>query len=466
MSTEHNARRKLGAGSLFFFVVAAAAPLTTMAAFAPLAFLLGGVVTPLGFAIAGLVYLLFAAGFLALVRHHPQGGAFYSYISLGLGQHIGVGAAMVAYVAYALGQIGFCAVAGVFTHEALLAVTGVDVSWGACAATMALIAGGLAYCRIELNALVMGVLIIAEIGILALFSGVVLLQGGAEGIDVHSFDPVALLKPGVGSLLVVSFLVFIGFEQTALYSDEAKDPKRTVSRATYMAICFLTLFYLLTSWSIYLAIGPSAFESALQGDTANLVFELAARYLGGFASSVMLVLVVTSFFAGVLAFHNASARYLLTIAEDGMLHRSFASRNRFGMPKVSGIFQALLVTAVIIISVIAEIDPYRQLIVWTNTPTVIGILLLQVITSFSVIRYFATQPTAENLWRRLIAPASAALVLSAVLYLLLRDLPHLTKLGPAQNLMIASSVVIAFAAGFLRSLMARAPQGSKSSSFI
>ncbi|HGW4869706.1 TPA: APC family permease [Pseudomonas aeruginosa] len=444
------ARNAIGTSSLFFFVIAAAAPLTSIAAFAPLAFLLGGAAAPLGFLVAGVVYLMFAVGFLSFVRHTSKGGAFYTYISIGLGRRVGLGAALVAYVSYALGQIGFCAAAGLFTQVAIQATTGLDPSWGACALGLALLSGLLAYCRVELNALVMGVLIVAEIGILVVFAVVVFFTGGAEGIHVESLDPRALLSPGIGTLLVVTFVVFIGFEQTALYNEEARDPKRTVPHATYLAIGFLALFYLLSAWSILIAIGPSHLEQVLTGDTANLVFKLAEHYLGGFASSLMLVLVVTSFFAGVLALQNASTRYLLAIARERMLPAAFATRNRFGMPRVAGIFQTLLVMVAILASYLAGLDPYKQVVLWTNTPTLIGVLALQAATSLAAIRYFRRHPGDTTVWQRLIAPSCAAAMLLLVLWLLFRDMGLLTGMDAGRNALLAAPLVLAFIIGCIQ----------------
>jgi amino acid transporter len=445
----------LGRGSLFFFVIAAAAPLTTIAAFAPLGFMLGGVAMPLGYIIAGITYMFFAIGFLALVRHNPKGGTFYTYISMGLGKHIGVGSGLVAYVSYALGQIGFCAAAGVFAHQALLYLLHIDISWCLCAVIMAMLSGGLAYFRIELNALVMGIIIISEISILVIFSWYVFQKGGAEGISFSSLNPMKLFNSGIGTLLVVTFLVFIGFEQTAIYSEDAKDPKHTVSHATYAAIFFLAVFYFITSWSIYIAIGPTNFEKALATDPANLVFNLATQYLGSFFSSVMLILVLTSFFAGVLALQNASARYLRAIATDHMLPEVFASTNSYGMPKFSGIFQMTLVILFIVLSYLLKIDPYAQLVIWTNTPTIIGILILQAITSISVIRYFMNDVGDTTLWQRFIAPSLATVMLLTVVYLLLHDMPLLTGMSVHINILITLPLLIAFVVGLIRSVFSK-----------
>ncbi|UMZ10572.1 APC family permease [Pseudomonas sp. MPFS] len=454
MSTQNRnpVRSSLGTSSLFFFVIAAAAPLTSIAGFAPLAFLIGGPATPLGFIVAGSVYLVFAIGFLNFVRHTTRGGAFYTYVSIGLGPHLGLGAALMAYVAYTLGQVGFCAAAGLFTREAIHGIFGTAPSWGACALGLTFLCGLMAYHRIEFNARVMALLILAEIGILALFATVVFIKGGAQGIRFESLDPSALLSPGTGTLLVLAFVVFIGFEQAALYSEEVHDPKRTIPRATYLAIGFLTLFYLFTSWSIYIAIGPDQFQQVLAVDTTNLVFNLANRYLGSFWSSLMLILVVTSFFAGVLALQNASSRYLLSIAQERMLPAPFARRNRHGVPSFAGLFQAVLVGLVMLLAYCADIDPYRQLIIWTNTPTLVGVLILQVLASLAAIRHFHGKASGTTYWQRFIAPASASVMLLSVLGLLVRDMPLLTGLSQPLNAAILLPLVLAFGAGVIRSL--------------
>ncbi|MDT4848855.1 hypothetical protein FQZ97_829590 [compost metagenome] len=187
------------------------------------------------------------------------------------------------------------------------------------------------------------------------------------------------------------------------------------------------------------------------------MFELARRYLGESMSTLMLVLVVTSFFAGVLALQNASSRYLLAIAAERMLPAVFASRNRFGMPMFAGIFQTTLVATLILAGYLAEIDPYRQLVVWTNTPTLIGVLALQAATSLAVIRYFRSHPGDTSRWQRLIAPGLAAAMLLLVILLLLRDLHLLTGMTGQANTLMAAPLLLAFIAGVIRSLCAGSP---------
>ncbi|MDX3768383.1 MULTISPECIES: hypothetical protein [unclassified Streptomyces] len=48
---------------------------------------------------------------------------------------------------------------------------------------------------------------------------------------------------------------FTGFEATAIYAEEARDPCRKVSRATFIAIGFLTVFHAAGCWLIMGAFG-------------------------------------------------------------------------------------------------------------------------------------------------------------------------------------------------------------------
>ena len=72
---EHGA---LGTGSIVFFVVAAAAPLTVMAGIAPLAIMIGGIGAPAGYLIAGAILTVFAVAFTTMSKYIHNAGAFYS----------------------------------------------------------------------------------------------------------------------------------------------------------------------------------------------------------------------------------------------------------------------------------------------------------------------------------------------------------------------------------------------------
>jgi len=58
-----------------------------------------------------------------------------------------------------------------------------------------------------------------------------------------------------------AFTSFVGFESAAIYSEECRDPKRTVARATYIAVGLIAVFYALSSWLLGVAAGPDTIVS-------------------------------------------------------------------------------------------------------------------------------------------------------------------------------------------------------------
>src|SRR5699024_3271486 len=96
----------------------------------------------------------------------------------------------------------------------------------------------------------------AEITILVCLAIAVLIQGGPEPLSAVSFTPYnTFLAPGAGTLFVLGFGSYLGFESTVLYAEEARDPRRNVPYATYIAVAFLALFYAFMFWILTAAFG-------------------------------------------------------------------------------------------------------------------------------------------------------------------------------------------------------------------
>ena len=60
-----------------------------MAGVAPIAIVLGGIGAPTGYLLAGITLAIFAIGFTTMSRHVKSAGAFYAYITRGLGKPLG-----------------------------------------------------------------------------------------------------------------------------------------------------------------------------------------------------------------------------------------------------------------------------------------------------------------------------------------------------------------------------------------
>ncbi|MEU6476491.1 APC family permease [Streptomyces sp. NPDC047017] len=439
----------LGTTDIAFFVVSAAAPLTVMAGVAPLAIMLGGIGAPVGYLVAGITLAVFAVGFTTMSRHVRGAGAFYAYVTRGLGRRVGIGAALLALLGYNGMEIGVYGLLGTATQGTVRALAGTHIPWLPVSLAGLLLIGYGGFRSIDFGAKVLGVLLTAETGILVLLAAGVLVKGGAHGLSAASFAPAHVLVPGTAAVLAFAFAAFTGFESTVIYRREARDPARTVPRATYLAVGFLGLFYAFIVWIAIQAFGDAEVVRAAGGDPAGLFFSAITTYVGGWAADTMHVLIVTSVLASLLAFHNAINRYGLALAEEGILPGALARVHpRHRSPYVTGVVQTVLGAAVVLAFAAAGADPYQQLLLWVNTPGMLALLALQLLAALAVPLYFRRVRHQEGVLRTVVAPVVAAVLLATAIALVVTHLDLFTGASAAVNTVLAAVVPLVFLAGF------------------
>ncbi|HWL85498.1 MAG TPA: APC family permease, partial [Polyangiaceae bacterium] len=241
----------LGVVRIVFLVLAAATPLGAVVGPMALGFALGnGPGMPGAYVLAGLVLLCFAAGYGAMSKHVTLAGAFYTYITQGLGRTAGLASAFVALVAY---NAVFCSVigaAGFFVREVVMQLTGWRGPWQLWSALLLAAVAFLGRREVDVNAKILGGLLLMEVGILVALDVAIVAHRGLSAFSLTSFAPSTVFSGAAGAGLVFAFNCFIGFEATAIFREEAKDPERTVPRATYAAVCLIGVFYALTAWAL------------------------------------------------------------------------------------------------------------------------------------------------------------------------------------------------------------------------
>lgn len=441
-------RAALGTADVSFFVVSAAAPLTVMAGVAPVAILLGGIGAPAGYLLAGLTLAVFAVGFTTMSRHVRGGGAFYAYITRGLGKRVGIGAALLALIGYNGMEIGVYGLLGTTTADTGRALFGLDIPWlPVSLAGLALIWYG-GFRSIDFGAKLLGVLLVAETGILVLLAGGVLLKGGAHGLSLGSFAPGAVLVPGTAAVLAFAFAAFTGFESTVIYRREARDPDRTIPRATYIAVAFLGLFYAFIVWTVIQAFGAAEVIAAATTDPGGLFFAAITTYVGPWAADLMHLFIVTSVIASLLAFHNAINRYALALAEEGVLPAALGRVHpRHRSPYLAGAAQTALGAVVVLGFALAGADPYQQLLLWVNTPGMIGLMALMLLAAVAVPVHFRRVQHTEGPWRTVIAPVTAAVLLAVAIFLVASKVELFTMASTTVNTVLIALVPAVFLTG-------------------
>lgn len=451
-------RNSLTAVGVVILVLSAASPLIGLTGAVPAATVLGaGNATPFAYVIVGLVLLLFAVGYVAMSRRVTNAGALYAYIGRGLGLRAGLGGATVALWAYTCVQVAVYAFFGVLASGQLSAWTGAEVPWWVLTLVLVGVVQIFGWLQIDIGARVLMVLIVLEWGVMLLLALVIGVQGGAgEGLALDEvFNVNALLAGGFAVSIIFGFASMFGFESSALYGEEVKNPKKSVARATYAAVIAITAFFFITSWMLIVGYGPSnsvgAAGAALEsGNPAAYVFDQGAQYLGPWAPDVMGVFVITSLFACALAFHNGISRYLFTLGRDGVFAARLGTTSRNGAPRTASVVQTISVVAIMIPFMIAGADPIGTLFFWGSGIAVVGILALYLGASISIVVYFAkNRDNDASVWQRLIAPALSVVVLASAITLILANFELLTGGTREFALGLASTVLIAAVVGVI-----------------
>ena len=424
---------RLGVLGIVFFVVAASAPLVGMTGAVPVAMLAGdGAAAPGAYLAVGIVLLLFSVGYTAMSHKVTNTGAFFAYVGRGLGVKAGVASAFISIVGYVTIQVALYGFFGAVAGGAF-ATIGLELPWFVWSVIAWVIVTALSALSVDVGAKVLGTLMILELLSLLITAVVILGNGGPEGWNLAaSFSPdqifVGGFGGGAGIAIAFAFASFIGFEATAIYGEESIDPKKTVRRATYWAIGIITALFAIVSFAMVTGMGAnqifdqviarSSIDDVPLADPAAVLFSLASEYVGPWMATVMSWLVVSSLFAGLLAFQNATARYFFAMGRGGVLPARFGHTNKAGAPLAGVILTSILAIVVIVIFAATGLDPVLNLFFWFSGVTAVAIILVEILVSFAVIVYF-TKNGGANVWQGKIAPALAIIGMVLGEYLLM-----------------------------------------------
>ncbi|MFF5965778.1 APC family permease [Streptomyces collinus] len=462
---------RLGTGGLLLSVLAATAPLMVVAGVMPTTFAVMGIVgQPLLFVVLGVVLILFSVGYAEMSRHVHNAGAFYAYISRGLGGTAGAGAALVALVAYNALQVGIYGILGFEVSGLLATYADVEIAWWIPALVAALAVGLLGWLKIDVNALVLGVLLVIEVLLVVVFDIAAIADPGKEGLSLHAFNPDTLTGAGVGTALCFCVAAFLGFEQAPVYAEETSRPHVLVPRVMFLAVGGVAVFFALSSWALTVATGPAAIVGTSQKQSAGLLFFLTESRLGGTFTDVLHVLFVTGMFAALLSFHNVVARYAFAMGREGLLPAAFGrTSGSSGAPGTGSLLQT--VVAVVVVAAFAIADdkpagdptaPVLQLFTWFGNIGALGVIVLMAAASLSVVVFFVRRGAAGTQAWRLVTSALAGIALLVIAGYTVKDFEVLVGAGPDSSLswVLPGVIGLAALAGVVLGLVlrARAPE--------
>lgn len=405
---------RLSTAAVVFLIIAASAPLTVVAGGAPSAYGVSGMLgAPVGYLLLGIVLVFFTIGYAAMSRRITNAGAFYAYVSAGLGKRQGIAASWLALISYNAMQIGLYGLFG-FSFSSILSQYGVDLPWWLTALIGAVIVGIMGISQIDLTAKIIAVLVLAEFVTVIGFN-IVALANHPEAITLEPYSPQVFFGVGTGTLLAFGIAAFMGFESGTIYSEEAKDPSRTIPRATYIAISIIALFYSFSAWALAQGTGNSQIVARSAAEGPDLMFSMLTEFGYAVAADIANVLFLTSLFAALIAFHNTVARYAMSMGREAVIPRFLGRQNASLAPVAGSLTQSGLAMILIVVFAIfgrghelGPLFPVLTMFTWLTNAGAFGLVFLLVITSAAIIGYFHQHPADHGPWVRVIAPAIAA----------------------------------------------------------
>ena len=432
----------IGLIGVLFLTLTGAAPMTAMLLNVPVAVGNGtGFGAPASFLVATFVLLLFSVGYAAMARKVTAAGGFYAFISRGLGPRLGMAMGFGCAAAYAVFEPAMAGGFAYFANAKILALTGIDVPWPVLAIGMVLVIGAFTYLDIKLSSLILGAALVAEVVVIVAFDGGILGRSAGTHVALSSLDPVAAFRgfpahaglaagaPGIG--LFFAFWSWIGFEMAPNYGEESRDPERIIPLSLYLSVSLLGLLYTVTAWAAVSAYGDAgAMVRRAQTDSLNFFLIPSTTLVSPWVTVAMSYLILTSGFAGGMAFHNTAARYFYALGRERVLPAVLGKTHPVHKsPYVASFLQCGIAVAVLCLFALfsGSRDPnaqaYGQVYGLLSVLGTMLILAAQAIVSLAIVVYFWRHHRADfHWWTTFLAPLLAFFAQAGIIFLCISNI--------------------------------------------
>ena len=432
----------IGLTSVLFLCITGSAPLAVTLFNTPYVMPLGsGWGGPGAFALATIVLTVFSVAYVQMALKVRAAGGMYSFVSHGLGRPLGMMSGFSLLVAYGLFGASLIGGFAQFTGDNFRNYLDLNIPWIWFALFAVVIVVLLGYYDVNISAKILGVALITEVAIIAIFSAVVFIHGGKSGVSISPILPwngfAQGVAPGIG--IFFAFWSWVGFEAAPNYAEESKDPVRTIPIAVYFSCIAVGVLYTIMSWALVTAYGSGdAITAAFTAGTSEAATPVTINghtfvpgfttvvtgpfqaYSSKFLADVMNWLIVTGSVACASALTNAGLRYWYAMGREGILPRALGRTHpTHKSPHIAIFTQGAISAALCLIFWFANRGPL-DMYGWLAVQGVIWIVLVQALTALSTFFYFRRNYRSEMHWfKHVTAPwlgFAAQIVVLALLY--------------------------------------------------
>jgi amino acid transporter len=375
-------------------------------------------VAPFVFVIAAIIVLPTALSYAMVARRLPSAGSAFTWVGHSMGKDVGnwLGWMMLPYYVLLIGAPA--ALFGLF-FNALLADLGLDVSltnlptYLIGLAIVYSLSTFFAYRGIETSVRTAVIVVAFEIAIVLALSVTILFKH-------HSQVSMTPLNPSSGSLnwttffiaLPICFFSFLGMDAVSTAAEETKLARRTIPRATLLAVAIITVYLVFNAWAFSFAISDTRLNEYLSTGITP-VTPIAKDFWGG-ADILVTFTGLTAGMGACMAITVAASRIMFSMGQRGALPSALGKLDRKYSSPVWGIMVVLIVGVLFDVIAGAWIGPLYAYF-WSGTAVVFFALVTYVFVNVgNFLIHYRDRDNGFRIVSNVIVPACGA-VFSAVL---------------------------------------------------
>ncbi len=388
-------------------------------------------VAPAGAVVAGLVLVVFYAGFASplviiiafaaslccansiseFARKLPSAGSLYTYNSRGLGRMGGFLTGWVMIFAYALYVPAGISLTSSYASSLLADTLHVSVdSWALFVIILAVVSF-VAYLGIATSSVVDLALVTGEMAVFAALAITILVKVGPAHYSLGVLSPASSPHQQISDItsgMIYGITAFAGFEAASTLSEEARRPRRTVPVSVLGVVVVAGIFYLLVVFAEMSGVGREGVSALVR--QANPLAYLAGRYWSTSVLWLIDLVVVLTGLGFVTATFNAVIRVLFAMGRERALPGSLArlSHRHTPMMPIALVGGFTLLLGLPLTYNYGGGLTFRYL----AAPAALSIVLMYLAVNVATIWAFRTEFRDEfQFWKHLVLPAIAALLL-------------------------------------------------------
>jgi amino acid transporter len=415
-------RNSLGLPELVFHAVTHIAPATSVVFIFPVIAHRAGAAMPLSFVLSTLVCLCIGSTVYEFSRHVPSSGGYYSFATRGLGSRCGFMATW-SYLIYEI--IGAAACIGFLCYlvsDMLKLEFHLSIPWWMFATAMTALVWALTHRGVQISARVTAIMGGLEVLIMLALAITFLLRPGHDSSYLAPLTPASSPNHfgGVLAGMVFSILALAGFESPAPLAQEARLPGKSIGQAIMVSLVFIGVFYTFVSYASAIGWGTGDMEAF--ASNANPYYVLG-HSLWGAAWWLIVLAIINSAIGTGIACTNAATRVIYTMGQAGTLPARLGRIHPTHRTPAVAIAASQIVSLASILLVGWWLSP-DEIFSFLGTIATLAVVLLYVMANLALTPYMRREQKAHfSVWRHVVVPWLATLVLMPVLFVTVYPFP-------------------------------------------